>query len=62
MLNIGERDARFPQAIGDRLGREARPMLDAAESLLLRRRDELAVADERSRGIAVEGVEAKDDH
>ena len=37
-------------------------MLDAAEALLFGRRNELAVADERSRGIAVEGVEAEDDH
>jgi hypothetical protein len=37
-------------------------MLYAAEALLFRRRNKLAVADERGRGIAVEGVEAKDDH
>ena len=36
-------------------------MLDAAEALLFRRRDELAVADERGRRIAVEGVEAEND-
>ena len=37
-------------------------MLHAAEPFLLRRRDKLAVADERSRRIAVEGIEAEDDH
>ena len=62
MLHIGERDARFAQAIGDRLRGKAGPMLDAAEALLLRRRDELAVAHERGRRIAVKGVEAEDDH
>ena len=37
-------------------------MLDAAEALLLGGGDEHAVAHERGREIAVEGVEAKDDH
>jgi hypothetical protein len=37
-------------------------MLHAAEALLFRRSNKLAVADERSRGITVEGIEAKDDH
>ena len=60
--HIGEPDARFAQTIGDRLRREAGPMLDAAESLLLRRRNEHAVAHERGRGIAVECVEAENDH
>src|SRR5262249_54925323 len=62
MLNIRESKACFPQTIGDRLAREAGPMLYAAEPLLFYSRDELAVADECSRGIAVEGVEAEDDH
>ena len=37
-------------------------MLHAAEPLLFRRSNKLAVPDERSRGIAMEGVEAEDDH
>ena len=62
VLDIGERDARFPQTIGDRLRREAGPMLDATKSLLFRRRNERAVANERGGGIAVEGVETENDH
>jgi hypothetical protein len=34
----------------------------SSSPLLFRRRDKLAVADKRSCGIAVEGVEAEDDH
>src|SRR5262245_37741336 len=62
MLDFRESKACFPQAISDRLAREASPMLNAAEPLLFCGRDELAVADECSRGIAVESVEAEDDH
>ena len=62
MLNIGQGEACFPQAVGNCLRGKASPMLHAAEALLFRRSNKLAVADERSRGIAVEGVEAKDDH
>ena len=41
MIDVGERDACLAQAIGDRLRGKARPMLDAAEALLLGGRDEL---------------------
>ena len=37
-------------------------MLDAAEALFLGGRNEDSVADERRRGVAVEGVEAEDMH
>ena len=37
-------------------------MLDAAEALLLRRRDKLAVAHERGGEVAVKSIEAQDDH
>ena len=37
-------------------------MLDAAEAFLLGGGDELAVAHERGRRIAVEGIETEDDH
>ena len=36
-------------------------MLYAAEAFLLRRSDELSVADKRGREIAVKGVEAEDE-
>ena len=42
--------------------REARPVLDAAEALLLGRGDEPAVAHQAGRGVAVVGVEAEDVH
>src|SRR5262249_49609460 len=62
MLDIRETKACFPQTIADRLAREAGPMLYAAEPLLFCGRDELAVPDECSRGVTVEGIEAEDDH
>lgn len=44
----------------DRLAGEARPVLDAAEALLLDPGGERAVAEDRRRGVGVEGVEAED--
>src|SRR5262249_56740759 len=60
--DIGEPDARFAHAVGDRLRREAGPMLDAAESLFLCCRNERAVANNRRSRIAVEGIDSKNDH
>src|SRR5262249_5178763 len=62
MLNIGKGEACFPQAIGNCLRWKASPVLHTAEPLLLRRSNKLAVADERSRGIAVEGIKPQNDH
>src|SRR5262245_27209891 len=62
MLNIGKGEACFPQAVGNRLRREASPMLHTAEALLFRRSNKLAVSDERSRRIAVEGIKPQNDH
>src|SRR5262245_2538294 len=62
MINVGEREPRLAQAVGDGLRRESGPVLDAPEALLFRRCDENALAHNRCRGIAVEGVEAQDDH
>src|SRR5262245_55931974 len=62
MLNIGKREARFSQAVGDRLGWKASPMLHSAEPLLFCGGDELAVAHERSGGVTMEGIEAENDH
>ena len=62
MIDIRERNAAFIEAIGDGLRREARPMLDATEALLLGRGDENAVAHERGRRVAVEGVETENNH
>ena len=62
VVHIIEPQVRLPQTIGDGLRWKARPMLDAAEPLLLRGGDEHAVAHERGRGICVKGVKAEDDH
>jgi hypothetical protein len=62
VLDIGEPEARFAQAVGDRVRREAGPMLQAAKSLLFRRRNERAVAHQGGRRIGVECIEAEDDH
>jgi hypothetical protein len=62
MIEVRKRKPRLAQAIGDGLRGEARPVLDAPEAFLLGRRDEHAVAHQRGCGVAVEGVEAEDDH
>jgi hypothetical protein len=50
------------QAVADGVDREAVVVLPAGESLLLRRRHERAVADERRGGVVVEGADAQDVH
>src|SRR5262249_36472981 len=62
MLNVGKGDAGFPQAVGNRLRWEASPMLHAAEAFFFSRSNKLAVAEERSCGIAVEGIKPQNDH
>ena len=62
MVNFGERELSLAQAIGDGVGRKSGPMLDAPEPLLLGRRDKHSIAHECRCGIAVKGVEPKDDH
>src|SRR5262249_46508408 len=62
VLDIGKPNAGFTHAVGDRLRGEAGPMLHPAESLLFCRRNEYTLADQRGRGIAVEGIDAENDH
>src|SRR5262249_41806169 len=62
MLNIGKGEACFPQAVGNCLRREASPMLHAAEALLFRRSNKLAISDECGRRITVECIKAQNDH
>jgi hypothetical protein len=62
MLNVGQPDTRFSQAVSDRLGWEAGPMLHTTKAFLLRRSDELTVTDESSRRVAMERIEAKNNH
>ena len=54
------RDAGLVQAVADRLVGERGVVLHAGEPLFLDRGDELAVDDERRRGVAVIGVDAED--
>ncbi len=62
MVDIGEAQPGFAQAVGDGLRGKPRPMLDAAKALLFGGRHQFAVPHQRRRGIAVEGIEAEDDH
>jgi len=50
-----------PRAGNSGLRREARPVLEAEEALLLGRGDEHTVTHERRCGVAVEGIEPEDD-
>src|SRR5437773_5259766 len=62
VVDVVELDAGLIETVADRRRREARPMLDPAEALLLRRRDELAVDDDAGGGISVVGVDSNDNH
>src|SRR5690242_1951809 len=61
-VDVAQPDAGFSQAVRRRLRRKAGAMLDAAEALFLGGGDQHAVAQQRSRGIGVERIEAEDDH
>ena len=58
--DVRQLHARLSQAVADRLGREASPVLDAPEALLFRRGEEHSVAQQAGGGVAVVGVEAED--
>jgi hypothetical protein len=60
VIDVGEAGAGRLQAVADGLGGKAGPVLQAAEPLLLRSRDELAVDDEACRRVGVIRVEAED--
>jgi hypothetical protein len=49
------------QAPGDRLGREACPVLDPTETLLLHGPEDLPIADEGRRGIGMEGIDTENE-
>src|SRR5438128_59918 len=61
MLHLRKLHACLAQAVSASLRRDARPMLDTTEALLLGSRDQLSVAHERCRGVRVEGIEAEND-
>jgi hypothetical protein len=60
VIEVRRRNAAFAQAVFDRVDREAMVMLDAGEALLLRRRYDSAVDNERRRRIVVKCRDAED--
>src|SRR5438874_12385287 len=54
--------AGLSQARARRLRRETGPVLDAVQPLFFERKGELAVNEQRRRGVPVESVQAKDVH
>jgi hypothetical protein len=62
VVQVLDADACFLQAMADRLGGEARPMLDPAKALLFHRRNQLASAEQAGRGVGVVGVNPEDVH
>ena len=62
VIDVGHRDPGLAQTECDRLRGKAGPVLDAAEALLFRGRDQFAVTNERRRRIAMETVETENDH
>src|SRR5215472_14006975 len=62
MVYIGEAQSCFLQTIGDGLRGEPSPMLDPAKPLLFCGCYQFAITHERGRGIAVECINAENDH
>src|SRR5258708_2893945 len=62
MIHIAEVQARFAQAISDRLRRKPRPMLDAPKTLFFRGRHQHTVLHQSRRRIGVEGVDTENNH
>src|SRR5690606_1024805 len=60
VLDVLRLEPALAQAIADRLRREAGPVLDAPEALLLGGGDEAAVHHQAGRGVAVVGVDDED--
>ncbi len=60
VLDVGQRDAGFGQAVADRFAGEAAPMLDAAETLFLDGGDQGAILHQAGGGVGVVGVQPKD--
>ncbi len=60
VVDVGDREAGVRETPSGCLRRKPRAVLDSVEALLLGRRDELALHDERRGGVAVVGVESED--
>ena len=59
MVDVVEIDIARLQTVADGMGRESRIVLSAGESLFLSRRDDVAILDEGSRSVVVEGGDAR---
>src|SRR6266545_1574338 len=62
MLDFGETDTRFTQAIANGLGGETCPVFHAPIALLLGSSDQCPIAQHACRSIAVIGVDTKNNH
>lgn len=61
VTDISEGNLRLGEAVSDCLGGKSRPVLDAPEAFLFGGGNNLAVAHEASRRVAVVGVEAENE-
>ena len=62
IIDVLERDTGLFEAIANRVDRKARVVLLAREALFLRRRDDLAVDQQRRGAVVIEGGNAEDAH
>jgi len=60
MVDITQRNARLGQAIADRFGGEAAPVLDSSETLLFNGRDQLAILHQTGGSVGVKGIQPED--
>src|SRR5687768_4203015 len=61
-IDVAEPDLRVVEAIAHGVGRKTRVVLAAAESLLLRRRDDLSVDDQHGSAVVIERGQTEDAH
>jgi hypothetical protein len=61
-FEIAARDSRFGQAVADGIIREAPVVLDPAEAFLLRRGDDVSVADDAGRRVVIEAAQSQNLH
>src|ERR1700676_701772 len=62
VIDVGKRDPRFLQAIADRRSGKAGCVFDTVETLFLHCGNQLAIADQRRRGITVIRINAENIH
>jgi hypothetical protein len=59
MINVAKLHACLAQAVCNRLGWKARPMLNPAEPLFLHSRNQLTVPQQGCRGVGVKRIDSK---